>query len=294
MNNISKTTGIGNRLDFIKVIRRVIATSLLATVLTLPASAEHDTKSPKRQPSSEDTTGEESVAAEVMIRGTVVDAGGAAVSGAEVLVCTREPFPGEKQFEMEPIAQAITGPDGSFEVTIKQGSFNVTARAKGMLADEGFGGRTGDREVIDGMVVRLKPIARAKGCVLDSDGRPVAGQLVRFNRSYGYGSRNATKYEEVFVKARGRFSVVTDEHGRFEITSPADTGYTVTIPFLDYMESHEVTDGAEILLQLGAGEVAAGRVVLDPSTPPVIFVIIVIGAIVIFISGWMVIKQRKS
>ena len=40
MNNVPKTTSIGNRLDFIKVIRRVIATSLLATVLTLPASAD--------------------------------------------------------------------------------------------------------------------------------------------------------------------------------------------------------------------------------------------------------------
>ena len=42
MNKIPKTTSIGNRLDFIKVIRLVIATSLLAILFTMPAAAEKD------------------------------------------------------------------------------------------------------------------------------------------------------------------------------------------------------------------------------------------------------------
>jgi len=235
---------------FMKLIP--VAIALLAGLITAPAFADQTNQDPERQRSSEVATGEESVAADVMIRGTVMDADDAAVSGAEVLVFPRPPFPGEKQFEMEPIAQAVTGPDGSFQVMVRQGSFAVTARSKGMLAIAAFGGSTGDHKVIDGMDVHMKPIARATGRVLDPDGQPIAGQLFRFNRSYGYSIHSATKYEEIIHQARGRFSVVTDEQGRFEITSPADTAYTVTIssPFAAYQESHTLTDGAEILLQL--------------------------------------------
>ena len=40
MNNMPKTTSIGNRLDFIKVIRGFLATALLAILSILPASAD--------------------------------------------------------------------------------------------------------------------------------------------------------------------------------------------------------------------------------------------------------------
>jgi protocatechuate 3,4-dioxygenase beta subunit len=126
------------------------------------------------------------------------------------------------------------------------------------------------------MVVRLGPIVRAKGRVLDPDGQPVKGQLVHFGRNTDW----HTDYEGVAIKGPSRFDVTTDEQGRFELTAPAGLDYTVDVPsrfFPMYRESHTVTEGAEILLQLDAGEVAAGTVFLEDGRPAV-------GAVVRFYS----------
>lgn len=57
---------------FMKLIP--VAIALLAGLITAPAFADQTNQDPERQRSSEVATGEESVAADVMIRGTVMDA----------------------------------------------------------------------------------------------------------------------------------------------------------------------------------------------------------------------------
>jgi hypothetical protein len=100
------------------------------------------------------------------IAGRVVARGGPPVPGALV---TAEP---ERRFGGgPPIAQAVAGPDGRFELAeLGPGRYRLTARADGRAPGSLSRVRPGSKDV----VIELAPGGRLRGCVRDAGGAPVA------------------------------------------------------------------------------------------------------------------------
>lgn len=147
----------------------------------------------------------------VKIAGTVKDRTGGVVPGA---IVRAKDF---TRFSESWAAIDVADEEGRFSLWVAPGAVAVTANAKGYSAAQASA--TAPQ---DGVVVSLMPEVRLAGTVVDADGAPVAGVLVRANRD----QHNAPE-QHLFATsdARGRFVLTRLRPGSYRPTAAAAHWY---------------------------------------------------------------------
>jgi protocatechuate 3,4-dioxygenase beta subunit len=204
--------------------------------------------------SESEDLGEHLLAPAGKIAGTAVDASGAPLAGAEVLLEPAGGGPGDPDFRAL-TRTFVTGSDGTFHFDEASASGNrITVRKDGLAPAVSTGLRPG---------AIAKPIALSAGfplagVVRDAGKHPVAGALVRFE-----GVKATTRW--VLTDAEGAFSIPNAPDGRGSLVVDAgDSGWAakpdVKLP---------MPEGRTLTVLLAAPSSLAGKVVEDKTARPV-------------------------
>ena len=194
------------------------------------------------------------------LSGTVVEAGGAPVAGASILLAGNPPCLGE-----DDVVRQVTGPDGRFALRdLAEGSVGIIVRCAGW-SEAVRTVRTGTMD----MVISLVPGLRIAGRVVDgATGRAMPGIVVIVADPAGEGALARLRGEVPLAKAR------TDAEGRFSADGLAEGVYSVSVDRGAGQEQHSplvvrgVKAGTEDLrLVLEQGLRIAGRVVFAGGGP---------------------------
>ncbi len=204
--------------------------------------------------SETDDLGEHLLSRAEKISGTAVDASGAPLAGAEVVLVPGGGGPGDSSFRA--LARTVvTGADGVFRFEEAGATGNrITVMKDGLAPARSSGLRAGGL---------AKPIALAAGfpiagVVRDAARRPVAGALVRFE-----GVKATTRW--TLTDAEGAFSIPNAPDGRGSLVVDAgDSGWAakpdVKLP---------LPEGRALTVTLAAPSSLAGKVVEDKTGKPV-------------------------
>ncbi|RMF74465.1 MAG: hypothetical protein D6738_06355 [Acidobacteria bacterium] len=215
------------------------------------------------------------------VAGRVVDADGRPVAGA-LLTATPRPVPGSFRITIgaarSPDNRAESGADGGFRLgpLDPRASWDLIATAPGFARTRRPAPRLEPRRTTDGMRVVLERGARIAGRVLDDQGRPVAGALVRATveprgeRRRGMVVRMlagaAPEPLETISATDGTFVVDSLSPGRWRLSIAASGFARATVEGLDVAEGDAVVEAGDVVL--APGETLAG-VVLDETGAPV-------------------------
>ncbi len=205
----------------------------------------------------------------VTVTGTVRDADTHPVAGVDVLF---------RQAGRDAIAR--TDADGTYRIEIAAGTYRVTARADRVLSvaladrlrlpelpssavagvpDEALMLRLDATSDLDGVDLEVVTTWRIAGRILDPDGTPVAGAVVRAHPAA------AQTAPATLRPVLGTDSAVSDQAGRFELrVAPGSYSFAAGHP--DYAGIRDVDQEAsggtiEHTIFLAAGCIIAGRVV---------------------------------
>ncbi|MEO8055498.1 MAG: carboxypeptidase-like regulatory domain-containing protein, partial [Acidobacteriota bacterium] len=204
--------------------------------------------------SETDDLGEHLLSRAEKISGTAVDASGAPLPGADVVLGPGGGGPGDPSFRT--LARSVvTGADGVFRFEEAGATGNrITVTKDGLAPARASGLRAGGL---------AKPIALATGfpiagVVRDAARRPVAGALVRFE-----GVKATTRW--ALTDAEGVFSIVNAPDGRGSLVVDAgDSGWAakpdVKLP---------LPEGRTLTVTLAAPSALTGKVVEDKTGRPI-------------------------
>jgi protocatechuate 3,4-dioxygenase beta subunit len=196
------------------------------------------------------------------VTGRVADGSGVPVSGALVVVGSRDIGHGAAMVRSAPV-QARTDADGAFEAHgVPPGSTPVAARARG------FGPQELTVDVVAAatsrVVLTLPPAAAIEGTVLGPDGAPAPSAVV----VAGAGEKENPLAPDDLLVTRTR----TDERGRYRLEGLAAGTITVAVSAKGLGKTSRTVDAApgdvvalDVMLP-GSLEIA-GRVVLEDGTP---------------------------
>ena len=154
------------------------------------------------------------------VEGTVVDAAGTPLAGAEVLLVSAA---------LDWLATRVvthTSASGAYRVRSVQPEFSVSARAGG-FAPALLRPLDGRARTVRIDFVLDRPGAALRGIVRDPEGRPVVGALVAVGDPRGYTEENPEQ-PGVWLMARGLCVQETDEQGRF-FAAGALTGFGLSV-----------------------------------------------------------------
>jgi protocatechuate 3,4-dioxygenase beta subunit len=183
------------------------------------------------------------------ISGMAVDASGAPLAGAEVVLEPGGGAPGDDPAFHTLARAVVAGPDGSFRFDEASAAGNrITVRKEGLAPALASGLRTGGIA----RPVALWAGVPVAGVVRDAAKRPVAGALVRFE-----GVKATTRW--ILTDAEGAFSIPNAPDGRGTLVVDAgDSGWAakpdVKLP---------LPGGRSLTIALAAPASLAGRVVED-------------------------------
>ncbi len=198
--------------------------------------------------------GEHLLALAGKISGTAVDASGAPLAGAEVLLEPGGGSPGDP--DVRALARtAVTGADGAFRFDEASAAGNrITVRKDGLAPALSTGLNSGGV---------AKPIALSAGFPLagvirDAGKRPVAGALVRFE-----GVKAATRW--ILTDAEGGFSIPNAPDGRGSLVVDAGDSGRAAKPDVKL----PMPEGRTLAVTLAAPSSLSGKVVEDKTGRPV-------------------------
>ena len=201
-----------------------------------------------------DDLGEHLLSRAEKISGTAVDASGAPLAGAEVVLEPGGGGPGDPSFRA--LARTVvTGADGVFRFEEAGATANrVTVMKDGLAPARSSGLRAGGL----GKPITLAAGFPIAGVVRDAARRPVAGALVRFE-----GMKATTRW--TLTDAEGAFSIPNAPDGRGSLVVDAgDSGWAakpdVKLP---------LPEGRTLTVTLAAPSSIAGKVVEDKTGKPV-------------------------
>ena len=187
--------------------------------------------------------------------GTAVDASGAPLAGAEVILEPGGGAPGDDPAFHALARTVVTGPDGVFHFEEANATGNrITVRKDGLAPTLASGVRAGGIS---------RPLALSAGfplagVVRDSAKRPVAGALVRFETP-----RASTRW--IVADAEGAFSIPNAPDGRGVLVVDAGDAGWAARPDV----KPPLPEGRTLTVALAAPAALAGKVVEDKTGRPI-------------------------
>lgn len=246
---------------------------IVATAPVEPAS--RDIAAPERDGAVDRASvgkqGQDPDVAMARVRGRVLLDDGSAVPDAEVLAFRNRTMRDANGYTKRSIGVGRTDSGGGFDFEIPAGSFWLVGRAPGLSHFEGVHGISDDGAELDELTLRLRPTIESSVLVLDPDGQPIAGQIVRFGHSYGTSQRTAHhKHSHLQRTGAGRFEGKTDAQGTLALEVPRDVGFWLTVDateFASYAERHRLPEAGALQIRLARGDSIAGVVFLPDGQP---------------------------
>lgn len=195
---------------------------------------------------------------ELVLRGTVVDDTGAAISGARVTAVPATTLPRPGDLAGEPPPASLTDPDGRFALAGVETGVRLFLRAE----RDGFLPATQEVQPSaesDPVLLTLKPAEALRGTVLDEEGGPVEG--ARIVLLTGGGNRPKPLASAMSDRA-GAFSIAAAQPGSHHLAVQA-TGYLAWLQPLTV----EAGPSQPVEVRLARGAALSGRIVSERGEP---------------------------
>lgn len=187
------------------------------------------------------------------IRGSVTEAGGRPVPGAEISAIPAD-AEGNRDFQRE--VKTRTAADGSFRLRglFSGATYRLGVQRAGMAPAVRLAGAGAAAPVH----IVLSPGARISGRILDEEGRPVAGARVIFSSTnegdldawHAY-LRRDPRFSRTTTDAEGRFQLVDVRAGRFHLTMDRQ-GFLPATRSVEVPDPPRDVDLGEVTLEAGA------------------------------------------
>ncbi len=248
--------------DDVEAPRTVTATAT-ATVRVVPAAGSlvANDVTPHTEPKSDRREAAPMANADTQrpfeARGTVRDADGRPVVGAEVLGFVADrPFFDGAGFAPPPASSVRTDADGRFALMMPTAQCYLVARDAGRFCEHAISGVAKGREAVDGLEFQLVPTSKLDGKVIDEQGKGMARIAIETSSATVRGPRNVLPIPDFLRAELPRVRVATDASGAFEATLVPAEIYEWEVGadgFLATSVSHRGQDGPlRITLRRGA------------------------------------------
>jgi hypothetical protein len=180
-----------------------------------------------------------------LLHGTVTDIGGGGIGGARVTAKRGD----DMGLTVFPELVALAGTDGKYQLTLPDGSFEVTASHDDYTKTKRYIELAGQPVTADFV---LTPGGSIRGVVVSRDNKPVPGALVQAK------GRHATEHDQAISDADGKFTLRSLGPGELSLTA-AGRGYASTAPTVVELGIGEQADNVRVIVDRAFS--ISGRVV---------------------------------